>query len=78
MSVFSPIVAIRVATKEKALFAWKSLLDQGLYVNLVFPPAAPAGLSLLRCSISSAHTTEQINYILKIFSELQQVMTTQE
>ena len=73
-----PIVAIRVATKEKALFAWKSLLDQGIYVNLVFPPAAPAGLSLLRCSISSAHTAEQINYILKVFSELKQVMTTQE
>ncbi len=74
----SPIVAIRVATKEKALIAWKSPLDQGIYVNLVFPPAAPAGLSLLRCSISSAHTVEQINYILKVFSELQQVMTTQE
>ncbi len=73
-----PIVAVRVATKEKALFAWKSLLDQGIYVNLVFPPAAPAGLSLLRCSISSAHTAEQINYILKVFSELKQVMTTQE
>ncbi len=68
----SPIVAIRVATKEKALFMWKSLLDQGIYVNLVFPPAAPAGMSLLRCSISAAHTAEQINYILKTFSELRQ------
>ncbi len=66
-----PIVAIRVATREKALFAWKSLLDQGIYVNLVFPPAAPAGMSLLRCSISAAHTAEQIDYILKVFSEMQ-------
>jgi 8-amino-7-oxononanoate synthase len=64
----SPIVAIRVATKEKALLAWKTLLDQGIYVNLVFPPASPAGMSLLRCSISAAHTSEQIDRILKTFS----------
>lgn len=74
----SPIVAIRVATREKALFAWKALLDQGIYVNLVFPPAAPAGMSLLRCSVSAAHTTEQINFILKSFAELQLLMTNQD
>jgi 8-amino-7-oxononanoate synthase len=73
-----PIVAIRVPTKEKALLAWKALLDKGIYVNLVFPPAAPAGMSLLRCSISAAHTTEQINYILNVFAELQTIMTTQD
>ncbi len=73
-----PIVAIRVPTKEKALLAWKALLEQGIYVNLVFPPAAPAGMSLLRCSISAAHTAEQINYLLKVFGELQPMMTTQD
>ncbi len=71
----SPIVAIRVPTKENALFAWKAILDKGIYVNLVFPPAAPAGLFLLRCSISAAHTSEQINYILETFAELKPMMT---
>jgi 8-amino-7-oxononanoate synthase len=66
----SPIVAIRVPTKEKTLLAWKSLLDQGVYVNLVFPPAAPAGMSLLRCSISAAHSSEQINKLLNAFSNI--------
>ncbi len=70
-----PIVAIRVPTKESALFAWKAILVKGIYVNLVFPPAAPAGLSLLRCSISTAHTSEQIDYILKTFAELKPMMT---
>jgi 8-amino-7-oxononanoate synthase len=73
----SPIVAIRVPTREKALQTWKALLEQGIYVNLVFPPAAPAGLCLLRCSINAAHTTEQINYILAAFSALQPMMTAQ-
>ena len=71
----SPIVAIRVPTKENALFAWKAILEKGIYVNLVFPPAAPAGLSLLRCSISAAHTSEQIDYILKTFADLKPMMT---
>ncbi len=71
-----PIVAIRVPTKESALFAWKAILVKGIYVNLVFPPAAPAGLSLLRCSISAAHTSEQIDYILKTFADLKPMMTT--
>jgi len=71
-----PIVAIRVPTKESALFAWKAILVKGVYVNLVFPPAAPAGLSLLRCSINAAHTSDQIDYILKTFADLKPMMTT--
>jgi 8-amino-7-oxononanoate synthase len=74
----SPIVAIRVPTKEKTLLAWKALLDQGIYVNLVFPPAAPAGMSLLRCSMSAAHTTEQINHILQVFAEIHCLMMASE
>ncbi len=70
----SPIVAIRVPTKEKTLFAWKALLDLGIYVNLVFPPAAPAGMSLLRCSINAAHSPEQIDFILESFSKIKHLM----
>jgi len=73
-----PIVAIRVPTKDQTMLAWKALLDKGLYVNLVLPPAAPAGLSLLRCSISAAHTPEQINYILDVFAEIQPLMAAPE
>jgi 8-amino-7-oxononanoate synthase len=67
----SPIVAIRIPTREMTLLAWKALLDRGIYVNLVFPPAAPAGMSLLRCSVSAAHTPEQIDSILQAFAEIQ-------
>lgn len=74
----SPIVAVRIPTKEMTLFAWKALLDRGIYVNLVFPPAAPAGMSLLRCSISAAHTSAQIDHILKAFSEVSDQLRTLE
>lgn len=71
----SPVVAIRVPTREKTLLAWQTLLDRGIYVNLVFPPAAPAGMSLLRCSISAAHTPEQVDFILETFSDIKNLMT---
>jgi 8-amino-7-oxononanoate synthase len=74
----SPVVAVRVPTREKTLFAWKALLDRGVYVNLVFPPAAPAGMSLLRCSISAAHTPEQVERILQIFAEVQPLINAPE
>lgn len=74
----SPVVAIRTPSREMTLFAWQALLDKGIYVNLVFPPAAPAGMSLLRCSVSAAHTHDQINYLLQSFAEIKAMMATQE
>lgn len=74
----SPVVAVRVPTREKTLMAWKALLDRGVYVNLVFPPAAPAGMSLLRCSVSAAHTSDQMKRILEIFAEIQPLITAPE
>jgi len=74
----SPVVAVRVPTREKTLLAWKALLDRGVYVNLVFPPAAPAGMSLLRCSVSAAHTSDQMKRILDIFAEIQSLITAPE
>jgi len=66
----TPVIAVYVRSKEETLFSWKGLLDQGIYVNLILPPAAPDGKSLLRCSVSAAHTHEQINHIIKAFSAM--------
>ena len=74
----SPIVAIRMPTREKTLLAWKALLDRGIYVNLVFPPAAPAGMSLLRCSVSAAHSPEQIDRILNACAGIRESTTSLE
>lgn len=66
----SPIVAVRFDSREQVLALWKGLLDQGIYVNLVLPPAAPGGGALLRCSVSAAHTPEQIDRVLEAFRAL--------
>jgi 8-amino-7-oxononanoate synthase len=64
----SPIVAARFDDMAEALAFWNGLLQQGVYVNMVLPPATPDGNCLLRCSVSAAHTEEQIAHICKAFT----------
>jgi len=66
----SPVVAIRVAQREQALALWHGAMDQGIYTNLVLPPATPDGGSLLRCSVSAAHSAQQIDRISEVFRGL--------
>jgi 8-amino-7-oxononanoate synthase len=66
----SPIVAVRLAGREQAIALWQGLIERGVYVNLVLPPATPDGGSLLRCSVSAGHTPEQIETVCNAFEEL--------
>lgn len=65
-----PIVAVRMPDKETAVFFWNRLLENGVYVNLAIPPGTPNSTSLLRCSVSAAHTEEDIAAILHAFEEV--------
>jgi 8-amino-7-oxononanoate synthase len=67
----SPVVAAVVGDINEALALWNGLLARGVYVNLVFPPATPKGCYLLRCSVSAAHTIEQIDKICAAFADAQ-------
>jgi 8-amino-7-oxononanoate synthase len=64
----SPIVAARFEDMAEALAFWNGLLEQGVYVNMVLPPATPDGGCLLRCSLSAAHTPEQMDKICQAFT----------
>jgi 8-amino-7-oxononanoate synthase len=66
----SPIIAVRLAEREQAFGLWTGLLERGVYVNLVLPPATPDGSSLLRCSVSAGHTPGQIEKIADAFAAL--------
>ncbi len=66
----SPVVAVRCKDRESALANWNRLLESGVYVNMMLPPATPGGASFLRCSISAAHTPEQIQTIIEKFAAL--------
>lgn len=73
----SPVVAVTLGTVEQALLFWNRLLDKGVYVNLSLPPATPDAYPLLRCSVTAAHTAEEIDRALQIFGSVAAEMEAQ-
>ena len=71
-SHISPVVPVITGSKEEGLRIWRELISLGVYVNLILPPAAPAGITLLRCSVNAAHSREQIDAIIQAFATLKQ------
>ena len=63
----SAIIAVIMPDLEKGAAMWAALLENGLYVNLARPPATPAGMTLLRCSLCAEHSSEQVADILDRF-----------
>jgi 8-amino-7-oxononanoate synthase len=66
----SPVVAVTIEDRDQAIGWWNQLMENGVYVNLVMPPASPTSASLLRCSVSAAHSVEQIDTIIAAFGAL--------
>jgi glycine C-acetyltransferase/8-amino-7-oxononanoate synthase len=63
----SAIIAVIMPDLEKGAAMWEALLKEGLYVNLARPPATPANMTLLRCSLCAEHTAEQVQTIIGMF-----------
>ena len=63
----SAIIAVIMPDLETGARMWQALLDEGLYVNLARPPATPAGMTLLRCSLCAEHSAAQVGEILAMF-----------
>lgn len=66
----SPVIAVRRPNEAVAAMEWNWLIENGVYVNLAVPPGTPQSSSLLRISLSAAHTEADINTILKAFNDL--------
>src|SRR5688500_18348809 len=60
----SAIIAVIMPDLEKGAAMWEALLNEGLYVNLARPPATPAGMTLLRCSLCAEHNDAVVDQIL--------------
>ncbi len=63
----SAIVAVIMPDLERGAAMWEALLREGLYVNLARPPATPANMTLLRCSLCAEHSDEEVTTILSMF-----------
>ncbi len=63
----SPIIPVVVADMMTSLKFWRDLLEEGVFVNPVVPPAVPRGQSLMRTSYMATHTNDDLDYILEAF-----------
>ena len=61
----TPIVSIVVGTLERTFEAWRRLSEEGIFTNVVLPPAVPAGACLIRMALTAAHTDAQIDRVLE-------------
>ncbi len=66
----SPIVAVNCPDEVTTIAMWNALLNAGVYVNIALPPGTPGKQCLLRCSVSAAHTFEDIDRIIALFGEV--------
>ena len=66
----SPVVAVEMEDRSATIQGWQALLDAGVYVNLVVPPASPSTNFLLRNSVSAAHSSAQIDTIIAAYAGL--------
>ncbi len=62
-----PIIPIVTNDIDRTLYVVKLLLDAGVYVNPVVPPAVASDYCLLRTSYTATHTNAQLDEALGIF-----------
>jgi 8-amino-7-oxononanoate synthase len=65
--VVSPVIAVKCVDEQTTIAKWNALFDAGVYVNMAVPPGTPNRLCLLRCSVSAAHSFDEIDKIIAIF-----------
>jgi 8-amino-7-oxononanoate synthase len=64
----SAIVSVLMPDQETTVRMWQALLELGVYVNMSRPPATPAGVFLLRCSLCAEHSAAQLETVLELFA----------
>ncbi len=57
----TPIVPLLMGEMDRAFMMWKTLSDDGVFVNPVVPPATTAGRCLIRTSYMATHTEAMLD-----------------
>lgn len=69
-----PVIAAKLSSKEEAFMAWNFLMENGVYVNLAIPPGTPNATSILRLSVSAAHTPEDLDIVVNAYTALAEIL----
>lgn len=66
----SPVIAVRRANEAIAAMEWNWLMENSVYVNLAVPPGTPQSSSLLRISLSAAHSEADVQTLIDTFAKM--------
>ena len=67
-TVTTPIVPVVVGDDWKAVYLWRALYDEGVFVNVALHPAVPPAGALLRTSVMATHDTATLDLALARFA----------
>ncbi|NTV36135.1 MAG: aminotransferase class I/II-fold pyridoxal phosphate-dependent enzyme [Anaerolineaceae bacterium] len=66
----TPVIPIIIGDDKLTFLFWKTLFDNGVFVNPVISPAVSAGHQLLRTSYMATHTDAQMHKVLEVFCKV--------
>lgn len=66
----TPIIPVVIGDMNTCFQFWRDLLDNGVFVNAVVPPAVPPGQTLMRTSYMATHSNEELDQILDAFHKV--------
>jgi len=66
----TPIIPVVIGEMMTAFHFWTDLLEEGVFVNAVVPPAVQPGQALMRTSYMATHTDDELDFILEAFKRV--------
>jgi 8-amino-7-oxononanoate synthase len=66
----TPVIPVVIGDMFTCFRFWRDLLEEGVFVNAVIPPAVPAGQALMRTSYMATHTDDELDRILEAFRRI--------
>jgi 8-amino-7-oxononanoate synthase len=65
----TPIIPLVIGEMERTFQMWKTLYDEGVFVNSVVPPATTPGRCLIRTSYMATHTDDMLDRVLGVIEK---------
>jgi len=62
----SPVIPLLMGDMERAFMMWKTLHEEGVFVNPVVPPAVQPGRCMIRTSYMATHTEVMLDRVLGV------------
>lgn len=72
METVTAVIPIIIRDEHKLTMMSKDLLDNGIFVSCIFPPAVPAKTARVRINMNALLTKEDIDYFVEVMNSMAQ------